>query len=75
MENNQEDLKAKIMKKLPEVLPQVVKSIVVHIVMMIYHISMPPWVIAIKAKKTLRSNSIDDNRENHRRRSRRSRRR
>ena len=53
------DLKEKIMKKLPEILPKVVKSVVVHIVMFIYHVSMPPWVTAIKIKKALSSHNVD----------------
>jgi len=67
MENNIKDLKAKIMHKLPELLPKVVKSVVVQIVMLIYHISMPPWVTVMKIKKSLRANNMDgDSNENYR---------
>lgn len=73
MEKNAEDLKEKIMKKLPELLPKVVKSVIVHVVMLICHISMPPWVTAIRIKKSLGSHKEDTEKENYRctRRSRR----
>lgn len=76
MERNVEGLKTKIMEKLPELLPKVIKSVVVHIVMLIYHISMPPWVTAIKIKKSLNSYNVDGTKnENYRRmKKRRSRR-
>lgn len=67
MEINIEDIKDKIMKKLPDLLPKVVKSAVVHIVMMIYHVSMPPWVTAIKIKKSLNSHNTDDDNNKYRR--------
>lgn len=67
MEKNIESIKEKIMEKLPELLPKVVKSVVVHVVMLIYHISMPPWVTVVKIKKSLRSNHMDgDSNENYR---------
>ncbi len=75
MERNIEDLKTKIMEKLPELLPKVVKSAVVHIVMIIYHISMPPWVTAIKIKKSLSSRNVDGADNENYRRMRRNRRR
>lgn len=76
MERNIEAVKEKIKEKLPELLPKVVKSVVVHIVMLIYHISMPPWVTVMKIKKSLRSNHMDgDGKENYRRVRRRRRRR
>lgn len=66
MEKNIEVVKEKIKEKLPELLPKVVKSVVVHIVMLIYHISMPPWVTVMKIKKSLGSNHMDSD-ENYRR--------
>lgn len=45
--------KAQIKEKLSEKLPDILKTVIVHVVMLIYHISMPPWVTAIKAKKAL----------------------
>lgn len=48
---NIEEVKEKIYKKLPEMLPGIVKMIIVHIIMAFYHVSMPPWVMAVKMKK------------------------
>lgn len=74
MEKNIEDIKDKIMEKLPELLPKLVKTVLVHIVMLIYHVSMPPWVTAIKIKKSLSSHNADgDNKENYRQTKRRRR--
>lgn len=53
MSINKEEIKQKISEKLPTLLPKLVKTVVVHIVMLIYHISMPPWVTAMKIKKSL----------------------
>ena len=55
MSTDKEQIKKKICEKLPDLLPKLFKTVIVHIVMMIYHISMPPWVIALKAKKGLKS--------------------
>lgn len=55
MSIDKEQIKKKIYEKLPDLLPKLFKTVIVHIVMMIYHISMPPWVIALKAKKGLKS--------------------
>lgn len=53
MERDVEETKRKILEKLPEILPKLIKSGIVHIVMIIYHVSMPPWVTAIKVKKAM----------------------
>lgn len=71
MGKGQEDVKAKIMEKLPELLPKVVKSAVVHIIMLFYHISMPPWVTAIRIKRSLRSQNAENPEPEMRRRRRR----
>ena len=55
MSVDKEQLKKKIFEKLPDLLPKLIKTVVVHIVMMIYHISMPPWITALKVKKGLKS--------------------
>lgn len=55
MAAEKEEIKKKICEKLPKLLPGLIKTVAVHIVMMIYHISMPPWVVAMKAKKGLQS--------------------
>lgn len=52
---DREQIKSKVMEKLPAILPGLVKSVIVHIVMVIYHVSMPPWVTAIKIKKAVSS--------------------
>lgn len=52
---NIEEVKEKIYKKLPEMLPGIIKRIIVHVIMALYHISMPPWVMAIKMKKRRRN--------------------
>lgn len=46
-----EEIKRKLYEKLPEILPGIIKELIVHIVLMLYHISMPPWVILMKIKK------------------------
>ncbi len=66
MEKNIEDIKRKIMDKLPQVLPKVVKSVVVHIVMLVCHVSMPPWVMAIKVKKAINPNDNVDGKKDDR---------
>lgn len=71
MERNIEDIKEKIMEKLPELLPKVVKSVVVHVAMLIYHISMPPWVTAIKIKKSLGLHNTNNSYHEQYRRTRR----
>lgn len=75
MDRNIEDIKNKIMEKLPDILPKVVKSVVVHIVMLICHVSMPPWVTAIRIKKSMGSRHTEGIERENRRRMRRSRRR
>lgn len=50
-----EEIKQKITAKLPELLPKAIKWVVVHIAMLIYHISMPPWVTAMKAMRAVKS--------------------
>lgn len=52
---DKEQIKKKIFDRLPKLLPGLLKTVIVHIIMLIYHISMPPWVIAMKVKKGLRS--------------------
>lgn len=71
MERNVEDIKRKIMEKLPELLPKAAKSLVVYIVMLIYHVSMPPWVTAIRVKKAMNSHNTKDNENRNTRRRRR----
>ncbi|WP_455719934.1 hypothetical protein [Agathobacter sp.] len=66
MEENIENTKRKIMDKLPQILPKVVKSVVVHIVMLVYHVSMPPWVTAIKIKKAINPNDNADGKKDDR---------
>ncbi len=46
-----EEIKAKLYKKIPKILPEIIKNLIVHIVLMLYHISMPPWVMIMKIKK------------------------
>lgn len=55
MSIDKEQIKKKIYEKLPDLLPKLLKTVAVHIVMLIYHISIPPWVTAIKVKKGLKS--------------------
>lgn len=52
---DREQIKNKVMEKLPTILPGLIKSVIVHVVMVIYHISMPPWVTVIKIKKAVNS--------------------
>lgn len=72
MKIDTEEIKGKIMGKLPEMLPKVVKSVVVHIVMLIYHVSMPPWVTAIKIKKAVKSRDQENTDMESRRMTRRA---
>lgn len=51
MSVNVEQIKEKIYKKLPDILPEVIKTVILHIILMLYHISMPPWVMLMKIKK------------------------
>lgn len=52
---DKEQIKKKIYEKLPDLLPKLLKTVIVHIVMMLYHISMPPWVTVLKVKKEMKS--------------------
>lgn len=73
---DKEQTKKKIYEKLPDLLPKLLKTVIVHIVMMIYHISMPPWVTAIKIKKGLKSHkNVNERYEEETKRGRRIRRR
>lgn len=58
---DKEEIKEKLAEKLPVLLPKVIKWVVVHIAMLIYHVSMPPWVTAIKAKRAVDSFKADKN--------------
>ena len=80
MMTDKEQIKEKIYKSIPDLLPKLFKTVVVHIIMMIYHISMPPWVTAMKIKKGLKSNEntekdLETGGRMRRRRTRRSKRR
>lgn len=55
MHVNKEEITKKIYNKLPDLLPKLLKTVIVHIVMLIYHISMPPWVTVMKVSKELKS--------------------
>ncbi len=50
-----EKKKEQLVQALPKILPKVIKIAVQKLVMLFYHISMPPWVTAIKAKKAMDS--------------------
>lgn len=52
---DKEEIKEKLAAKLPVLLPKAIKWVVVHIAMLIYHVSMPPWLTAIKAKRAVDS--------------------
>ena len=49
---DREQIKNKVMEKLPTILPGLIKSVIVHVVMVIYHISMPPLGYGHKNKKS-----------------------
>lgn len=58
---DKEEIKEKLAEKLPVLLPKAIKWVVVHIAMLIYHVSMPPWITAIKAKRAVDSFKADKN--------------
>ncbi len=74
---NKKEITKKLYNKLPDLLTKLLKTVIVHIVMLIYHISMPPWVMVMKVKKALKSHKntnekyIDEETETNRKMSHR----
>ncbi len=58
---DKEEIKEKLAEKLPVLLPKAIKWVFVHIAMLIYHVSMPPWITAIKAKRAMDSYKASKN--------------